>query len=72
MKVLYLEWIDAVASAGWSKPDEHDAQYVKTVGFLVRETDIAYSIAACVSGEECNSVISVPKAWIKRKKVVKL
>jgi len=72
-KVIYVEWIDAVAEAGWSKVSDIDEVHLcKTLGFLVKETKLSMSVATTISDKEVNAVQTIPKAWIKKKKVIKL
>ena len=72
MRVLYIEWIDAVAESGWDKPEKLNLLTCKSIGFLVKETKEAYYLAAVVSGDECNATIAIPKSWVNKKKWVKL
>jgi len=72
-KVFYVEWIDAVSESGWQKiEDLDDAHLCTSIGFLVKETKLAISLAATRSGKEVNCVQTIPKAWIKKKKQIGL
>lgn len=64
-KLIYIEWIDAISSSGWSTPEEHQPDYCFTLGFLVYESKEAFTVAATTSLEEVNAVMVVPKAWCK-------
>ena len=75
--VLYVEWVDALVDSGWEKFDKvSDIHKCQSVGFLVRETDNSIILAAAVSedtdGKEANATIAIPKAWIKKKRRIKL
>lgn len=72
-KVIYCEWIDAVAEAGWSKVNEIDEVHLcKTLGYLVRETKLSITVATTISGKEVNAIQTIPKAWIKKRKNIRL
>jgi len=63
---IYIEWVDAVADAGWEetkKPELHDCF---TLGFIVAEDKDAICVAAAISKKESNAKINIPKAWIKK------
>jgi hypothetical protein len=71
MKVVYVEWIDAVADSGWDAFDKAEpVHYCRTIGYLVKETNDGLCIASTVSDKECNARITIPKAWIKKRKTV--
>ena len=73
MKVLYVEWVDASSNSGWEKAsDIVGIHRCRSVGFLVKEDKTQVVLAACVSGDECNANIAIPKEWIKKRKVIKL
>ena len=73
MKVLYIEWIDAVADVGWETHERaEDVHLCKTIGFLIKETKLGLVIASTLSEKESNARITIPKAWIRKKKVIKL
>lgn len=69
--VVYVEWVDAVANVGWSK-DSPPLQHGPAVGFLVKETKDAITLAVTVMGDEHNASMTIPKAWIKRRRKVAL
>ena len=73
MKILYVRWIDAVASCGWdSHENSSEVDYCEAIGFVVKETKLSICLAATISGTQSNSRITIPKAWIKEKVHVKL
>jgi len=73
MKVLYCEWVDAVAGAGWADNSSVDEVHlIRSLGFLVKETEHSITLAAAISGNQCNATITIPKAWIKKKKKIKI
>ena len=73
LKILYVEWVDAAAGNGWEKVERlDDIHKCISIGFLVKETKESIVLAAAVSEDEANATIAIPKAWIKRKKRVKL
>lgn len=73
MKIIYFEWIDAVASSGWESVEKkHQCDRCKTVGFLIAEDKNEITVAAAISDKECNSRITVPKKWITKRKELKI
>ena len=71
-KVILVEWIDAVCSAGWeidSKPELHPCT---TIGFLITEDDDAVVIASTLSLGSNNARMVIPKSWIKKRKEIKI
>ena len=68
----YVQWVDAVADAGWEDNSKADVHPVLSIGFLVDETDDAICLAAAISPDQSNSRIHIPKQWIKSIKKVRL
>jgi hypothetical protein len=68
----YVQWVDAVADAGWEDNSKADVHPVLSIGFLVDETDDAICLAAAISHDQSNSRIHIPKQWIKSIKKVRL
>ena len=71
-KVILVEWIDAVCSAGWeieSKPELHPCT---TLGYLITEDAEAVVIASTLSLGSNNARMVIPKAWIKKRKEIKI
>ena len=68
----YVQWVDAVADAGWEGNSKADVHPVLSIGFLVDETDDAVCLAAAISHDQSNSRIHIPKQWIKSIKKVRL
>lgn len=71
-EVVYIEWDDACADAGWELTEETDIHRVFTIGFVVAEDKKAITVAVCWSGLESNSRIHIPKGWIIKIKRYKL
>lgn len=71
-KIVYIEWVDAVSDGSWEDNVKPDIHLVKTIGFIVSETEDAICIASTVSGKFSNARMHIPKIWIKKRKVVKL
>lgn len=73
MKILYVEWVDAVANTGWDTAENADPVHrCKTIGFLIKEDKESMVIASTISEKESNARMTIPKAWIKKRRVVKL
>jgi len=70
--IVYIEWVDAVADAGWEDNIKVDIHPVRTVGYLVSETKDGICLASTVSAEMTNARMHIPKAWITKRKVIKL
>jgi hypothetical protein len=59
-KLVYLEWVDTVASAGWETKDTVNTKLVKQVGWVVQNDDTTVKIASTFSEEEYYSVTAIP------------
>ena len=68
--VVYVEWVDAVADAGWATNPKAEIHPCVTVGFLVDESKDALCIASTLSMNDTNARMHIPKAWIKNKRRV--
>jgi hypothetical protein len=66
--VVYVEWVDAVADAGWAANPKAEIHECVTVGFLVDETKDALCIASTLSREDTNARMHIPKAWVKKRR----
>lgn len=71
-KLIYVEWVDAVSDGGWEDDVKVDIHAVKTVGFLIAETKDGICLASTISGDNSNARMHIPKAWIVKRKVIKL
>lgn len=71
-KLTYVEWVDAVADAGWEENTKAVIHPCKSVGWLISETDEALCLANTISQNSSNARIHIPKAWIKNRKVLKI
>lgn len=72
VKMIFVEWVDACAHAGWTDGSDLGIETCYSCGFLVKETKEAISIASAISQHHANACISIPKAWIKKKRIIKL
>lgn len=73
MKIVYVKWVDAHSESGWIKHEETaDIVECESIGFVVRETEKSITLAVTVHEKECNSTIAIPKAWILKRKTIKL
>lgn len=70
-KFIFVEWVDAAVLGNWATTDDSGVETCFAAGFLVKETDIDITVAAAVSEHQINAAISIPKAWIKKRKVLK-
>ena len=68
--VIYVEWVDAVADAGWATNPKAEIHPCVTVGYLVDESKDALCIASTISINDTNARMHIPKAWIKNKRRV--
>jgi len=69
---VYVEWVDAVSDGGWEDNVKVDIHPVKTVGFLIAETKDGICLASTISGDNSNARMHIPKAWIKKRKELKI
>lgn len=73
MKVVSIEWLDAAATAGWHTKDSMSLMTITSVGWLAREDKEKITVAASYDKQNdyygCS--ITIPKAWIKKRKVLK-
>jgi hypothetical protein len=86
MKLLYLEWADAVtATPHWRTKDEaldwadNEENYlVKSFGWLLKETKGYILICDYWAGqtedteEQVDFIHRIPKTWIKKRKEIKI
>lgn len=83
MKLIYLEWCDAVASGTeWASRNTVDEWGKKTewivreCGWLIEETKEYIVIASCwktedeLTEEQFKHLMKIPKTWIKKRKVI--
>jgi hypothetical protein len=66
--VIYVEWVDAVADAGWETKPKAEIHPCVTVGFLIDENKDALCIASTLSKDDTNARMHIPKAWIKKRR----
>lgn len=66
--VIYVEWVDAVADAGWETKIKAETHPCVTVGFLIDENKDALCIASTLSKDDTNARMHIPKAWIKKRR----
>ena len=68
--IVYIEWEDAWTHRGWADKSElaDGLSLVKTVGFLVDETDdiVRVALLYCDNNENYGYVTSIPRANIKK------
>lgn len=76
MKLLYIEWVDAIANPNWFDKQmaeewaESSEWLIKQCGWLVKETKSYICIAGAHKQEDTNTVEQfnllqkIPKAWI--------
>lgn len=69
-KLVYLEWVDAVADLGWEDNVKATLHECQTVGYIIDETKDAICVASTWSKTMNNARMHIPKAWIKKRKVL--
>ena len=67
-RVVYVEWVDAVADLGWEQNCKASLHMCYTVGYLIDETKDALLIASTVSQFDSNARMHIPKAWIRNRR----
>jgi hypothetical protein len=73
MKMMYVEWEDAASMAVWHRAEDHKLILIKSSGFLASEDKNSLTLS-CSRDEENDfwgACITIPKTWIKKKKVLK-
>jgi hypothetical protein len=73
-KTIYLEWMDACSASGWQNFSVDSSPVpLFTVGFLIKEEKdyITLSTTTDKMGQ-FNGYMTVPKAWIKKRRNVKV
>ena len=66
--IVYVEWVDAVADAGWQEGTKTEIHRCYSLGWIVSESDDAICIANTVSMDSSNARMHIPKSWIKTRK----
>ena len=83
MKIIYIEWADAISSGSpWISADEledwldNSEWMIKHVGFLLKETKEYILLASKFKPDDKWSISSyghiqkIPKTWIRKKEVL--
>lgn len=76
-KAIYVEWKDACASSGWKEINTADVDpiLIKSIGWLVKETKEYLTITHGHDTEPphlINGFMTIPKAWIQKRKYIKI
>lgn len=74
--IIALEWIDAESDDAWRDIAEHessDLARIESVGFLLSENEKVIRLAQNIdqTNGKASMVITIPRAWIVSRKVVK-
>jgi hypothetical protein len=70
-KLMYVEWVDAVADVGWDyEVEATKISLIQSVGWLVKENKDEIVLAADYSEGDTNRRMAIPKSWIRNKKVL--
>jgi hypothetical protein len=84
MKLIYLEWQDAIHNANWFEKDLaeewHNATQflIKECGWLVKEDKKGITLACRYKVEDNHTVEQfgglqyIPKTWVKKRKEIKI
>ena len=68
MKPIYILWDDANTNHGWTEASEvaeEKLSTVRTLGFLVSEGELSFTVSLCWSEDSVNGWVIIPKAWIR-------
>ena len=71
-RVVYIEWVDAVADVGWEASSKAEIHPCHSVGFIIDETEDALCLALTWSYNQTNARMHIPKAWIKNRRNVNI
>ena len=86
MKLVYIEWEDAIAQTGWHNEDEmeewakRDNMITKEVGWVYKENKTHLILVSRMLDEETKDrnyksfglLQKIPKTWIRKRKIIKL
>lgn len=70
---IYVEWVDATTKGGWHYNGDCELMKVYTLGWLMWED--AEKLVICATRDGDDGMISsntIPKAWIKKRKWIKV
>jgi hypothetical protein len=69
----YIEWESSVQNPQWVKEPELRAtpKIVKTVGYVLKETLSAVTVAASISGDYYCAPLTIPKSCIKKRSITR-
>lgn len=70
--ITLIKWVDAHVDGSWEMDIEAKLAECVSVGFVVKENDECIVLASTVSPPMHNCRITIPKAWIKERKLIKL
>lgn len=71
MKAVKVTWVDAESTTEWTNVEKlKEPGVVHTLGYLVKESDTTYFVAASAyqnedGGITAGDTIAIPKAWVK-------
>lgn len=71
--LVLIHWHDAYSPSGWQTLDDIKKikpELVITVGFIIEQSKDKLTIAASVSGNDFGEVITIPKKWIFKRKML--
>ena len=71
-RCVLVQWMDAVASSGWSDDTKFNVQECFSVGFVIHEDDSCITVSGTISSTEHNTSMTIPKSWIMKTTEVKL
>jgi hypothetical protein len=87
MKLIYLEWEDAIGQSGWHTEEEFkqwatkDNTVCKQVGWVYKETKKYLILSSRLSLDnyaqkdselQYGQLEKIPKTWIRKKKILKI
>lgn len=66
-KAVCIVWVDSSQQNGWIATDEvcHETTQVRSVGFLINETEEFYLICDSYTDEHFNNPLMIPKETVK-------
>jgi hypothetical protein len=59
-KLVYVDWVDTVASAGWDTHEDVNIKRVKEVGWLLHKDNVCVKISSTFSEDEYYSITAIP------------
>ena len=79
MNIIEIQWIDSNRWGGWESrgyirdeiKKDGGVALITSVGFLIEETSVSYTICLSYSDSQFGQIVSIPKEVVEKIKVIK-